>query len=151
MRTATIQWAAAFRASLLAALAVTAFTYAFAPLFRASLGDFAPLVARRLGLVAPGTGDVIALATGLAALTMAAVIWGLIFAVIRAGVPGPDWAVGLVYGFATWLVGQFAVVPALGVPVAAARLPLTLAEHLLFGVFLAWFMRGARTGVATPP
>lgn len=58
---------------------------------------------------------------------------------------------GLVYGFAAWLVGQFAVVPALGIPVATARLPLTLAKHLLFGLLLAWFMRGAQTATPASP
>lgn len=128
-------------ASLISGVVMTAFMYLAAPVFGARLGDFAPLVAMRLGLAATSAP---ALAVGLLTLMGAALIWGLIYAPVRAAVPGPDWAVGLGYGLAIWAVGRWAVLPLLGISATLGSPSLTLGAHLVFGLLLAWTSRGNR-------
>jgi len=122
-----------------------AFMYLTAPASGARLGDFAPLVTDRLGL---GTAATPALATGILALLVAAVIWGLIYVPVRNAVPGPDWLVGLLYGFAIWIAGRWLVLPLLGISPAQAGFQ-TLIAHLLDGLVLAWDSR-ARWFAARP-
>ncbi len=118
---------------------MVAFMYLAAPIFGARLGDFAPMVATRLGMTATSAP---ALSVGILSLLAAAVIWGLIYSPVRSAVPGPDWAVGLGYGAVIWLVGRWIVLPILGISANTGSMALTLAAHLVFGLVLAWTSRG---------
>lgn len=137
LQTRTVSVASALGASLIAGVVHVAFMYLTAPAFGARLGDFAPTVTSRLGL---GTASIPALATGILALLVAAIIWGLVYVPVRNAVPGPDWAVGLGYGFVIWVAGRWLVLPLVGITTAAAGFQ-TLLAHLLFGLVLAWTAR----------
>lgn len=121
-------------ASLIAGVAHIAFMYLAAPAFGARLGDFAPTVTQRLGIVSATTPP---LAAGILALLLAALIWGIVYIPVRAAVPGPDWLVGLGYGLAIWVVGRFLVLPLLRISPIYGSGALTLTAHLVFGLVLA--------------
>lgn len=133
-------------ASVGAGLIAILFLYLAAPFFQARTGDFAPNLARRVGVAADGTTP---LAVGLVILLVAAVGWGLLYTLVRAAVPGPFWAVGLGYGFTIWLVGRYVILPALNISPTPGSMGLSLADHLVFGFALSWMSRTARDRAAT--
>ncbi len=118
---------------MVAGVVTVTFFYAAAPVFGVRAGNYAPLLARGLGIEARATP---ALALGIVALLVVAVAWGLLYAAIRGSIPGPDWAVGLGFGLAVWLVGRYLLLPVIGIPATTGSVVLSLAENLVFGLVL---------------
>ncbi len=117
----------------MAGVLTIAFFYVAGPALGGRTGLFAPLLSSRLGL---GASPSVAVAAGLLALLAVAAVWGLIYAPVRSNVPGPDWAVGLAYGLAIWLVGRYILMPLVGIPATTGSVTTSLVENLVFGLVL---------------
>lgn len=133
LKTRTVSWSSAVVAALVAGVLTIAFFYLAGPALGGRTGLFAPLLTSRLGF---GVSPTVAVAVGLLALLAIAAVWGLIYAPVRTNVPGPDWAVGLGYGLAIWLVGRYVLMPILGIPATTGSLATSLVENLVFGLAL---------------
>lgn len=103
--------------------------------------------------------------TGRAVLLAFALLWAALYSRVRAVLPGPEWARGLLYGAGVWLVSALLLIPLAGWvngtvdpgragwlgPVSvgyagAGGLALSFAAHLVYGLILSAFSPAAAPG-----
>lgn len=123
---------------------------------------FLDLVPQRLALFVggglTGASEAVVLWTGRIVLLTAALLWAALYARLRERLPGPEWARGILYGLAVWVVSAMVLLPLAGwlngtvafgssgwiglIGIGYAGYPgaaLSLGAHLVYGLVLAAF------------
>ena len=70
-------------------------------------------------------------------------MWGIIYAWLDPGLPGPHWIRGIIFATGAWLVMMVVVMPMAGVGFFGLTLGMmapiaTLVLHWIFGAVLGW-------------